>query len=264
VSLATGSWHSFTLAVAPGYPPELVHDGVCVHPHPGPTGLGIFMGNPNGTCVIDWARRLTGLAIPDLEAGLLRETGGPGHLRADPSFSPLPEAPAEASLGGTITGFTLATSSVDLVRALMEAIAGRFSLALERLEQRGIASTLVRASGGGARSAWWMQLTADVAERPVEVVVPDEPGAFGAALLGGVGAGIYSSVSSAVHELVQVRHRYQPDRDRGALYAPVREMLSASRHDGAGAWPSAGSTTRRWPPRARNERCPDRTPRGAR
>jgi sugar (pentulose or hexulose) kinase len=70
-----------------------------------------------------------------------------------------------------------------------------------------------------------MQLKADVAGVPVEVVAEDEPGTFGAAILAGVGAGAYPSVSEAVARLVLVAHRYQPDRERGASYATVRARL---------------------------------------
>ena len=54
----------------------------------------------------------------------------------------------------------------------------------------------------------------------------DEPGAFGAAILAGVGAGVYDSVSSAVAELVTVSRRFEPDLERGASYADVRDRLA--------------------------------------
>jgi xylulokinase len=87
---------------------------------------------------------------------------------------------------------------------------------------------LIRATGGGARNAWWLQLMADVCGLPLEVVAQDEPGAFGAAILAGVGAGVYPSVSEAVAQLVQVGRRFEPDHDRGALYADVRSRLLAA------------------------------------
>jgi sugar (pentulose or hexulose) kinase len=113
-----------------------------------------------------------------------------------------------------------------LIRALLEAIACEFSLTIERLRQRGIESSLVRATGGGSKLDWWLQLHADVCGIPVEVVAQDEPGAFGAAILAGVGADVYPSVSSAVARLVTVSRRFEPDAQRGALYAPLRQRLA--------------------------------------
>ena len=225
VSLACGTWNSFNMPVAPGWPVELVHDGIGVYPHPGPTGFGILVTNPNGMVVVDWARDRLHLSIPGLEAGLALAGPGPGHIFADAAFTPLPHASAASGFGGTFSGVTLAASAVDIVRSLLEGIACDFSLSLDVLRTRGIDARLVRATGGGSKNPWFMQLIADVTGIPVEVVAQDEPGAFGAAILAGVGAGVYESVSSAVAELVTVARRFEPHAQRGALYAPVLERL---------------------------------------
>jgi sugar (pentulose or hexulose) kinase len=228
VSLACGTWNSFNMPVRAGWPVELVHDGIGVYPHPGPTGFGLLVTNPNGMAVIDWARGVLHLSIPDLEAGLALAGAGPGHVFADAAFTPLPHVPATPGFGGTFTGVTLAATPVDIVRSLLEGIACEFANTLDQLRRRGIEAELVRATGGGSRNAWWMQLTADLAGVPVEVVVQEEPGAFGAAILAGVGAGVYESVSAAVEKLVTVSRRFEPDAARGARYADVRKRLGAA------------------------------------
>jgi sugar (pentulose or hexulose) kinase len=225
VSLACGTWNSFNMAVTLGWPAELVHDGIGVYPHPGPTGFGLLVTNPNGMAVIDWARNLFHLSIPDLESGLALAGPGPGHVFADPGFTPQPHVSATGGFGASFSGVTLAANGVDIVRALLEGIACELSLSLDQLRRRGIESRLIRATGGGSKNAWFAQLMADVTGIPVEVVAQDEPGAFGAAILAGVGAGIYGSVSSAVAELVTVSRRFEPDLDRGARYAAVRRRL---------------------------------------
>ncbi|MEA2630859.1 MAG: xylulokinase [Chloroflexota bacterium] len=225
VSLACGTWNSFNMPVAPGWPVELVHDGIGVYPHPGPSGFGLLVTDPNGMAVVDWARERLHLSIPGLEAGLALAGPGPGHIFADAAFTPLPHASATESFGGTFSGVTLAATAVDIVRALLEGIACTFALSLDRLRERGIHARIVRATGGGSRNTWFIQLIADVTGIPVEVVAQDEPGAFGAAILAGVGVGVYASVSSAVERLVTVARRFEPDAGRGALYVPVRERL---------------------------------------
>jgi xylulokinase len=232
VSLACGTWNSFNMPVEPGWPVELVHDGIGVYPHPGPTGFGLLVTNPNGMAVINWARELVGLSIADLETGLAAAGPGPGHVFADAALTPLPHVPASEGFGGTFHGLTLAATPVDIVRALLEGIACQFAGSIDQLRRRGIAPRLVRATGGGSRNAWLMQLEADLTDLPVEVVVQEEPGAFGAAILAGVGAGVYPSVSSAVADLVRVSRRYEPDPDRGARYAAVRARVAESRELG--------------------------------
>jgi xylulokinase len=228
VSLAAGSWNSFNMPVTAGWPTELVYDGIGVYPHPGPTGFGLLVTNPNGMAVVDWARKLCQLSIVDLEAGLAVAGPGPGHVFADAAFTPLPHVAASEGFGGTFQGVTLASGAVDLVRALLEGIACQFALSIEQLARRGIHARSVRATGGGSKNAWLMQLNADLTGVPVEVVAQEEPGAFGAAILAGVGAGVYPSVSTAVAELVSVARRYEPDPDRGARYATVRERLATA------------------------------------
>jgi xylulokinase len=227
VSLACGTWNSYNMPVTPGWPVELVHDGIGVYPHPGPTGFGILVTDPNGMSVIDWARNLMHLSIPDLEAGLAASGPGPGHVFANAGFTPLPHVSAAPGFGGALEGVTLAATSVDIVRALLESIACELAISLDRLHRHGIGARLIRATGGGSRNAWWMQLVADLSGVPVEVVAQDEPGAFGAAILAGVGAGVYDSVSAAVAALVTVGRRFEPDPARASRYADVRARLSA-------------------------------------
>ena len=119
VSLACGTWNSFNMPVNLGWPAELVHDGIGVYPHPGPTGFGLLVTNPNGMTVIDWARDLFNLSIPDLEAGLALAGPGPGHVFANPGFTPQPHVSAAAGFGAMLSGVTLAANGVDIVRALL-------------------------------------------------------------------------------------------------------------------------------------------------
>jgi sugar (pentulose or hexulose) kinase len=227
VSLACGTWHSYNMAIRPGWPVDLVDDGVSVLPHPGPTGLGALVTDPNGMSVIDWARDLLGLSIEELEAGLAHSGPDAGHLASDASFTPLPHVDASPGFGGTLTGLTLATSRVDVVRALLEAIAVRFADSLAMLARHGIDRSLVRATGGGAKLAWWAQLQSDLTGIPIEVVAQDEPGAFGAATLAGIGAGVHASVSEAAARLVHVARRFEPDNTRAEGYRFMRARIAA-------------------------------------
>jgi len=227
IALACGTWHSFTLALLPGWPVDLVHEGMNVCPHPGPTGFGIIGTNPNGMSVIDWARDALHVSIKDLNAGLADAGQGPGSVFSDAALTPLPHMAGKSDRGGLLVGITPATTGIDLIRALLEGIACEFALTVERLRNRGIATTLVRATGGGSNLAWWLQLHADLCGVPFEVVAQDEPGTFGAAILAGVGVGVYPSVSDAVRKLVKVSRRFEPNPERGARYAEVRARLAS-------------------------------------
>jgi xylulokinase len=225
IGLSCGTWHSFTVPVRSGWPVELVHQDMTVAPHPGPAGFAILRTDPNGMSVIDWARGVMNVSTAQLATGLAKAGREPGAVFADALLTPPPHVAARAGSGGLIDGLTLATAPIDIIRALLEAIAVHFAITVEGLRRSGVECALVRATGGGSKLDWWLQLHADVSGMPVEVVAQDEPGAFGAAILAGVGAGVYPAVSAAVERLVRVSRRFEPDRERGALYAPLRARL---------------------------------------
>jgi len=81
----------------------------------------------------------------------------------------------------------------------------------------GVPLGQVRASGGGARSALWRQILADVFDAEIATVNVTEGAAYGAALLAGVGAGVYRDVESAC-KVVQTTGRTQPGAAR-TVYA---------------------------------------------
>lgn len=91
-----------------------------------------------------------------------------------------------------------------LIRSLLEGVtyAMRDSLAL--IENLGVPVNEIRVSGGGARSAFWRQLQADVYDQPVRVINAEEGPAYGAALLAAVGTGHYSSVPEACDATIRV------------------------------------------------------------
>ncbi len=77
----------------------------------------------------------------------------------------------------------------------------------------------MRLGGGGARSALWRQIQADVYGYPVEIVEAEEGAAYGAALLAGVGAGVWKTVDAACDGVVRVATRIDAQRRRSATMA---------------------------------------------
>ena len=69
------------------------------------------------------------------------------------------------------------------------------------------------------------RLVETAAEVHIPLIVVAEPGAFGAAMLAGVGAKAYPSVSDAVTRLVRIGRRFEPDAERGALYDGLLERI---------------------------------------
>ena len=197
-------------------------------PQPSTPGFGLWARSPNGTSVLDWTLGLTGLPLADLERGLSRAGPDPSPVLFVPHLSGAPGPwPETRSASGSAFRLNLATSRLDVVRAALEGIAIELTFAIAALQGGGSPIALPRVSGGGARSAWWMQLKADLLGMPVEVTDQSEPGTLGAALLAGVGTGVYASLSETA-ERVRIARRFEPDPMRSARYAEKIERHRAA------------------------------------
>jgi xylulokinase len=85
----------------------------------------------------------------------------------------------------------------------------------------------VRLGGGGARSPLWRQIQADVYDYPAEIVEAEEGAAYGAALLAGVGGGVWTTVESACDAVVRVKTRITPNPADAATLAGRYEKFRA-------------------------------------
>jgi xylulokinase len=119
---------------------------------------------------------------------------------------------------GAFVGLTLRHGKGHLVRALLEGVSFGLRDSLELVLGLGVPIDQVRASGGGARSALWRQIQADVFDTELVVINVTEGAAFGAALLAGVGSGVYANVQEAVAAAIRVVSRTGPRPDAAAVY----------------------------------------------
>jgi xylulokinase len=111
-----------------------------------------------------------------------------------------------------------------MTRAVMEGVVFSLRDALEIMRGLGVPIEQVRATGGGAKSELWRQLQADVYGEPIRRTTADEGPAYGAALLGGVAAGVYADVDEA-SAVVGLREEVtEPDGERRKVYDELYEL----------------------------------------
>ena len=110
---------------------------------------------------------------------------------------------------------------------MLEGVAFGLRDSLDLIGELGIAPLLGRVSGGGARSELWLRIVASVLELPLERVAVDEGAAFGAAILGGVAAGVWPDVHAAVAATVQPRGQIEPVPEWIGPYRERREYFRA-------------------------------------
>ncbi len=119
---------------------------------------------------------------------------------------------------GAFVGLTLRHDKGALVRAVLEGVAYGLRDSLELLRGLEIPIEQVRALGGGARSSAWRQIMADIFGAELVTINITDGAAYGAALLAGVGAGVYRDVFEATEQTVRVVERTEPIAANVAVY----------------------------------------------
>jgi xylulokinase len=133
------------------------------------------------------------------------------------------------------TGITASHGRGHFVRAVMEGVAFSLRDTLELFAELKIPVEPIRLGGGGARGALWRQIQADVYGQAVELLAAEEGGAFGAALLAGVGVGAWPDVEMACAATVHVAEVIAPKSAdaMGEAYGRFRRMYPALREIGS-------------------------------
>ena len=109
-----------------------------------------------------------------------------------------------------LVGLSASHGRAHVIRAVLEGVAFSLRDSFGIFEELGVPTARIRLGGGGARSALWRQIQADVYRHPVEQLAAEEGAAYGAALLAGVGAGFWTSVDEACETVVRVAETVTP------------------------------------------------------
>lgn len=183
--------------------------------------------NPTGGSAYAWVRDAFApeLSLADLDA--LAATVEPGceGLVLLPAMSGTATPTFDAAARGVLFGLTLRHGRAHLARAALEGVAFALAQLLDESRRLGARPVELRAVGGGAKSAVWSQIKADVTGLPVHVpAVTDHAGALGAAILAGVGAGRFGSVEEGADALVRLARTFEPDAAGEGLYRHARAV----------------------------------------
>ena len=125
---------------------------------------------------------------------------------------------ADPHARAAFAGLTLHHDLGAFVRAVLEGVAYGLRDSLELLRELGVDPRAGHASGGGARSELWLRILASVLGLPIRRAATDEGSAFGAALLGGVAAGVFRDVHEAVAACVRLLDAVEPDHQWSTAY----------------------------------------------
>jgi len=129
--------------------------------------------------------------------------------------TPHPDPLARAAF----VGLTVRHNQAHLTRAVLEGVAFGLRDSMELIKQTGLGEIQqVRVSGGGARSSFWRQILSDVMDVELVTVNTTEGAALGAALLAGVGVGIWPSVEQSCQAVIHTTNSTLPDPSAVQVY----------------------------------------------
>ena len=132
-----------------------------------------------------------------------------------------------------LVGLTASHGRGHIVRAILEGVAFSLRDTFTIFEEMHLPVSSIRLGGGGARSTLWRQIQADIYGQPVEIVEAEEGAAYGAALLAGVGSGVWSTVDAACSSVIRLSTRVKPQPQvvdlMNAQYSEYRRVYGATR-----------------------------------
>ena len=129
---------------------------------------------------------------------------------------------------GAWVGLTVRHKRGHLTRSVLEGVAFGLKDGFELIKGAGLGTIeQVRVSGGGAKSALWRQILADVLGTELVMVNTTEGAAYGAAILAGVGCGTWPDVETACSNLIRIVERVSPDQNRAACYSRMHDQYKA-------------------------------------
>lgn len=233
----TGTWELVITPVTdPVWTPEIRNLGLTVEAHSAP-GMYTIWGGGTAASMLEWYKDQYGTeAKRQAEAGkgnvwsylmegALSSPPGANGVFFLPHFNGTACPNLDPKSLGAFLGLNDTTRKEDMIRAVIEGLNYASLDMLKALELgAGIKAEKIIAIGGGTRNELWMQNKADISGRPVQTLVVKESTALGAAMLAGVGSGVYKDLAEAVQHVSKPGKLFEPNARLVPLYAELFEI----------------------------------------
>jgi len=132
---------------------------------------------------------------------------------------------------GAFLGLSFAHGRNEMARAVLEGVALEIRDIMQVWYDAKVPVDLIRLGGGATKGALWNQIQADVYGRPVQTLRVGESTVLGAALLAGIGAGIFKSQEEGLQAMVEVTGELQPNMENHKVYEELYQAYRAA-YDG--------------------------------
>jgi xylulokinase len=199
-------------------PTAMIEQGLNTEHHAAPGRYVCFTVNLGGA-VVKWFR-------DTFAAEEHRQAEAAGKDVYDDLFTELPKGPSSlvvlphfaGEACGAIAGLRLEAVRGDILKGVVEGITFDLKAQLESLPLVGIKISDFRATGGGSKSDAWVQICADILGRPFVRPEVTEAGTLGAAIIAGVGEGVFPSFETGIEAMAHLERTFEPDQQRQRFY----------------------------------------------
>ena len=154
----------------------------------------------------------------------------PSDLIVIPHFAGSATPDMNANAKGVIWGLSFDTDNAALYRGLLEGVTLEMMYNLEKASDAGISITELRATGGGAKSKYWLQIKADMTGLPIRSLDVKEAGIVGAAILAGKASGLFKTLEEGADCFVKERELILPNPINTKIYEQKYEKYKTLRN----------------------------------
>ncbi len=125
---------------------------------------------------------------------------------------------------GVLAGLAFSHDRWCVARAFLEGITLEMKDILTSITESGIKIKYIRIMGGATNSSLWNQLQSDVYNLEVETLKVTDAAVLGAAVMGGVGVGIFKDIPEGVNQMVKIDRKYVPNAGNSKIYAELYDI----------------------------------------
>lgn len=225
---------------------EMVKGFFSVVPYAIPGKYVAYAFSYTGGALIDWcvsqlakdekkAAKAQGISVNELLEKEYKNAHGdaPSGLLVLPHFAGAATPYMDNGAKGAVLGLRIESGVSDIYRGCMEGVAYEMVLNARALKDSGVHFKKLHATGGGARSAEWMQMKADMLNLPIVALKTADAGTVGSAMLTGIAIGAFKDLRDAADHMVEEIHTYQPRPEMHerymAIYARYEKVYDAVR-----------------------------------
>lgn len=170
-------------------------------------------GIPASGASVDWYRREFSEPFGEVH----QSTAGANGLLFLPHLRGSSSPERDKVSKGAFIGVQARHNWADFMQAVYEGVAFELRLSVEQLSEESSLQRIV-SIGGGTMNEQWLQIKSDVLGREIEVPAVQECTAFGAAILAGIGAGVYTDVNDALKQTYRIGKTIKPNMKTTAVY----------------------------------------------